>query len=454
MINKILPLLFLVCTLETICQIQFKLPTGDTDPRYIKNNQILIDTISMHLEIISRVYDKIHVMNIHRSYKASFFDIDTIILINDVSSDVAQIKFLMCSNKNFVVNDYPYIANSPTYELSFRTLGDWFLEKNQNELEKLVAIFNSYIPNKELCNEKRNLWGSPNLVSDPRMDSDGYYSDGYKLELPSIDGSNSLDHRNNSIQLRIDKCLDSKVEKGVTKVTYYVNEKGNVDKVKFDDFEQPRIDVKRKIIDCMLNIKFEPAVYKGKFVKSECNTLISINTSDKYKIYEDLYKSYKSDKKKVDIPKKLVNLLSGQKISQSEEVFIFKNQVYKDLAQEDSIKRTKLDNDFLIVVYEHAKQSQQKHVEVDEMPSLFNKNFFNELKEKLIELFPNESFDESFEYIVEKDGSISTTRIAKQTNGKVAGEIWRHLYKDLFYFPGKHKGKIVRVKILENVTNK
>ena len=184
------------------------------------------------------------------------------------------------------------------------------------------------------------------------------------------------------------------------------------------------------------------------------SSLIGINTSNKYKIFEDLSKSDPSCKKKVDIPNKLVNLLSGQKISQSEEIFIFKNQVYKDLAQEDSIKRTKLDNDFLIVVYEHAKQSQQKHVEVDEKPSLFNKNFFNELKEKLVELFPNESFDESFEYIVEKDGSISNTRIANQTNGKVAGEIWRHLHKDLFYFLGKHKGKIVRVKTFGNVSIK
>jgi hypothetical protein len=410
----------------------------------------------MVIEIISSRYDKLSVKHFHERYKTSFNHMDTIAFIRDKNGERAQITFLMCEGEEFEI-DNPYVPDSKKdfnlYIKNHNIIGDWYIKNNGIELEKIVDKLNSFIPKKELCNKKRYLNKSASLTSmTPLVDHEGYYWD--DVEMPVIDGSNSVDHRNNSIQAEIDKCLDTIVEAEVVRLSYYVNEKGDVDKVEFDKFSQPDIVLRRKIEACLLALKFGPANYKGESVKVKCNTLIGINTSEKYKLYEDISKSDPNKKKKVKIPQELTKILKRQVVSNSEEIFITRNDTYEELINFMKKKSLESDNYFYNAVRDSQIDEMEKITEVEEKPNLFNEKYFEELKEKIKVLFPGESYDETIQFIIEKDGSISNTRVAKETNGKVAEWLWESLYKDLFYIPGKHQGKIVRVQILVNIANK
>jgi len=455
MAHKILTFLFVICSIEIHSQIQYKLPTEDVDIHSVNNHQILIDPISLDFEIISSRYDKLQVKHYHRRYKASFYDLDTVALIQDENAERVQITFLMCADKEFKI-DNPYIPNSEKdFKLDIKyydILGDWYVKNHLIELEKIVNKLNSFIPQKEICNTKRHLQKKATLIAiDPFLDSEGYYWG--DVEMPGIEGSNLVDHRNNIIQSRLDNCLDTIVEPNAIRFSYKVNEKGEVVKVIFDMFSQPTIELRRKIEACMLKIIFEPATYKGQPVKVKCNTLLGINTLDKYKLYENQSKADPRIRNKSSIPKELADLLLNQEVDHSNEVFIAKDSSYQDY-KKYLIKRVKETKDeWHKAILEDGIENLDTVLAVDEEPKLLKAKYFEEIKEKIKILFPNESYDETIEFIVEKDGSISTTRVGRETNGKVAEWLWESLAKDLFYVPGKHKGKIVRVKIFENVKN-
>ena len=395
-------------------QIVLDCPTEDVDTMHIVNHQIIIDTTALDLEIINSRYDKLYIKHSHQRYKTSFYELDTIALIKDEEGKIAQITFLMCDKREFVI-DNPYIENSLNksnlINRSQLIIGDWYVEKHGKELEDIVSKLNSYITDKGVCNQKRYLHKTKPLTSSqPDVDFQGYYYDG--IDLPGLDGQNSIEQRNKSIQNHIDTCLHTPVEDQVVRLSYTVNEEGRVEKVLFDMYINCSVEVRNKIEKCMLGLQFEPARYKGKKVKSKCHTLIGVNTDEKYPLFKVLSKQDPNKKKEVEIPDEVFEAVMGLEKDESDEV----------------------------------------HFVVDQKPELINPSYFKELEQRLSEIFPDESFDERFEFIVEKDGSISKTRIAKQTNGKVAQWIWENLYKDLFYVPGQDKGKVVRVKVFGKVS--
>src|SRR5690606_9721980 len=188
-------------------------------------------------------------------------------------------------------------------------------------------------------------------------------------------------------------------------------------------------------------------------VKAACHVLIGINTADKYKLFEDLSKLEFDKRRKSIVPKELQALLKGQKISASEDEFILRDETYNDYVGQLKQLLKSSDNPYTSVLGEQNLSNLEKMLVVDENPKLLDQKYFDKLKEKIEVLFPNESYDETLTFIIEKDGSISTTRIVTDLHAEISGWLWESLYKNLFYIPGKFQGQIVRTKVFVRITN-
>lgn len=396
-------LLLFLSTSITAQKIELHLPNQNADSLSIASFTISVDTISKDLEVLVSDYSRIGVYHKHRRYKTSLYELDTVVLIINKDSTQCEVRFLMCDGREFKVDD-PYkekIRSGFTNKKKLR-LGFWQTGAIEKDLNETIKSLNLLIPKKKGCNSKRDL--RQFLCHDYLIarNMDGIYSSG--IQMPSLDGSNSVISRHAAVQKKMDECLPNVSGKQVFKLNFIVDEKGNV--LKPFCFDCPR-EIREKLYDCITQTKWKPGIYDDKNVKSECNVLVGFNVEDKYVYFEQKAKEPDKIPKPVHIPDIVFGNEQGKIISHQEEVFKI----------------------------------------VEQMPQPVNEKYFEELRTRAIAAFPNKKLNEVFQFIVEKDGFISNLKNVRSTDILVSEWIIANVRASAKFTPGKQRGRAVRVEV-------
>ncbi len=394
-------LMFLFVSATTIAQkLELELPTQDADSLSIGSFKISIDTITKELEIVHSDYSIDRVHHTHRRYRTSLYELDTVGLFYATDSTQYEIRFFMCDGREFELDD-PYKGEIKYSFLNKKMvrLGFWNLGPVENQLNEIVETLSRLIPKKEACSKRdfRSFVGHHYLIG---RSGDGVYSSG--VQMPSLDGSNSIATMNAAVQKRMDECLPTMVGEQVIKLSFKVDENGNV----FDPFcfDCPK-DLQDQMYDCIGQTKWEPAIYDGKDVKAECSALLGFNVEDKYAYFEQ-----KSKEPDVVIKREPVYIPDdafGMGSSNDEEIFKIVEQMPKPAS-----------DDFYEIITERAKKT-----------------------------FPDKVLNEVFQFVVEKDGSISQVECLRSTDQLVRGFIMANIRNAERFTPGKQRGKTVRVAL-------
>jgi hypothetical protein len=398
-------MIILCCSISLYAQpLSIELPQQDADSLSIKTFNITIDTTTKDIEIIESSYDMLDVFHLHRRYKTSLYELDTVVLIINKDSTQCEIRLLMCEGRAFSIDD-PYKGKVRTGFIDKKKLrlGYWQVGPIEDELNEMVDRLNHYIPKKEACNSDRNLKQylcHKYLVG---RDMNGLYSSG--IIMPSLNGSNSVQSRHDSIQTHLDECVGEVKEPHVFKVIYTINEAGRA--VDISSFDCPK-DLEEKVFDCLAQTQWTPGQYDGKPVATKCATLIGFNVEDKFAVYEQNSKKPKEQPKQVTISDDALEAMFGTDKPDEEEVFRV----------------------------------------VEDMPKPLSLSYYEELKAEAIKAFPDQNWDETLKFIVEKDGYVSNVNIIRSTNKKVGEWLKAEMRKTARYEPGKQRGIKVRVQMV------
>jgi hypothetical protein len=162
------------------------------------------------------------------------------------------------------------------------------------------------------------------------------------------------------------------------------------------------------VFNCLAQTQWTPGQYDGKPVATKCATLIGFNVEDKFAVYEQNSKKPKEQPKQVTISDDALEAMFGTDKPDEEEVFRV----------------------------------------VEDMPKPLSLSYYEELKAEAIKAFPDQNWDETLKFIVEKDGYVSNVNIIRSTNKKVGEWLKAEMRKTARYEPGKQRGIKVRVQMV------
>lgn len=406
---KLLSLLLsiILSTLSTAQKIDLALPNQNAASLSIGSFQISVDTITKNLEVVLSEYDVVGVNHKHRRYKTSLYELDTVALIINRDSTQCEVRFLMCNGREFELDD-PYKGKiQSSYEnKKMLRLGYWRTGTIEKQLNRTIESLNLLIPQKEDCNPHPDLKQYACYKYYHQMTLDGIYSSG--IQMPSLDGSNSVMSRHAAVQKHLDECLSNVSGAQVFKLNFIVDEKGNV--LKPSSLNCPD-GIRDKLYDCITQTKWKPATYDGKTVKSDCTVLVGFNVDDKYVYFEQKSKEPEKKLEPVYLPDNAFGLELGNSSSQQEEVFKV----------------------------------------VEQMPEPVNEKYFEDLATRAKATFADKKLNEVFQFIVEKDGSISDLKSIRTTDTLVREWIITNLRASAKFTPGKQRGRTVRVEVTYRV---
>ena len=411
--NMIFILLFNLITLGIKWQtVEYDLPILDNDDLRIEKTRIVVDLNSDKLEVFESTFDKVSLKHTHYKWSTSLEAIDTMFVITDETTNRLGIRILLCDNKYFEIEDPSKRNRIPNYleESSRLNIQSWDIAKNSKEVNSVNKAINDLLPSREKCRKKRMLTMNPilhfsSLFERPRE----YYTYRDDIEMAHYNNQNELDKINDLLNSDINDCVGAVDSTYLIIVNYIVGIDGNIESV-FFGCDCPD-DLKSTVKSCMEATKWTPGTKDGKAIKISGSVLIGFNTDDRYKLLEEQSKLVREKPTMRDLD--LKEVFGGLSTTDSEDVLL-----------------------------------------VSEVPPiLLNTDLFDQIEQTIEVEDSAKKYNETIQFVVEKDGTISDIKLVRSKNIAVGNWLIKHMPKGKLFKPGKNRGRPVRVQYIKVFRN-